>query len=157
MDSTIEKKDAGQITMNLKLYQVWLSEGRHVYMSKPLMQLELYLQVITFLNEYTFLSAAVKLVISDTLIEGASCWIHLLKMLLQMPYVQINAVYPSVVLFTLFWGKARAIKHTERGSERSGFQCAVHSKRESFLLSICCKELEFLSLHCQENKKRWWE
>lgn len=44
-----------------------------MYMSKPLMQLELYLQVITFLNEYTFLSGAVKLVISDALIEGASC------------------------------------------------------------------------------------
>lgn len=44
-----------------------------MYMSKPLMQLELYHQVIAFFNEYTFLNAEVKLVISDTLIEGASC------------------------------------------------------------------------------------
>lgn len=43
-----------------------------MYMSKPLMQLELYHQVITFFNEYTFLNTEVKLVIPDTLIEGAS-------------------------------------------------------------------------------------
>lgn len=106
--------------------KVWLSGGRHVYMSKPLMQLELYHQVITFFNEYTLLNAEVKLVISDTLIEGASCWIHLLQML----YVQMNAVYLSAVFFTVFWGKAQAVKHTKGRSESSVFQFAVPSKRE---------------------------
>lgn len=79
---------------HLKVSQVWLSGGRHVYMSKPLKQLELYHQVITFLNEYMFLNAAVKLVISDILIEGAPCWIHLLKMLLHMSCA--NECTPSI-------------------------------------------------------------
>lgn len=43
-------------------------------------------------------------------------------MLLQMSYVQMNAAYPSAVFFSVFWGKAQAIKHTKRRSESSLLQ-----------------------------------
>lgn len=95
-----------------------------MYMSKPLMQLELYHQVITFFNEYTFLNTEVKLVIPDTLIEGASMNTSVTDV------VCANECSLPAVFFTVLWGKAQAVKHTKGRSESSVFQFAVPSKRE---------------------------
>ena len=78
-----------------------------------------------------------------------------------MLYVQMNAVYPSVMFFTVFQGKAQAIKQYQ--GEKCKFWFSVCSaSREGlsaspFLLSTCCnEEAEFLSSNLERNKKRWW-
>lgn len=81
--SNIESRSRTDDHEHLEVSQVWLSEGRCVFTFIPLMQLKLHHQVIKLFSEYTVLNAAVKLVTSDILIKGASCWISLLlKMLL---------------------------------------------------------------------------
>lgn len=79
-----------------------------------------------------------------------------------MSYVQMNAVYHlSAVFFTMFQGKAQAIKQYQ--GEKCKFWFSVCSDFQGepraplFLLNTCCKkEAEFLSSILQGNKKGWW-
>lgn len=67
-----------------------------------------------------------------------------------MSYVQMNAVYLSAVVFTMFQGKAQATKQYQGEKYKFCFSvcCAFQEEMNTspFLLSTRCKkEAEFLS------------